>query len=63
MGSDCGTKGSVVKYEVDKLMRETIDLVCKLAHSEDRNDQITLRSLIYYKLKRLKDIQDGKPST
>jgi hypothetical protein len=62
MGSDGGAKGGLVKYAVDKLMRDLIDLVCKLAHSKDQNDQITIRSLIYYKIKRLKEIQDGKPN-
>ena len=63
MGSDGGAEGVLVKYAVDKLMRELIDLICKLAHSKNRDDQITIRSLIYYKLKRLREVQDGKPNT
>ena len=49
-----------MRYKVDKLMRELIDLVCKLAHAEKPEDQITLRSLIQYKLERMKEAQDGK---
>jgi len=63
MGSVCGTKGQLVRYEIDKLMRELIDLVCKLAHSQDPEDQVTLRSLIHYKLDRMRESQNGKSNS
>ncbi len=63
MGSACGDKGQLVRYEIDKLMRELIDLVCKLAHSHDLEDQITLRSLIHYKLDRMRESQNGKSNS
>lgn len=63
MGSACGTEGRLVRYEIDKLMRELIDLVCRLAHSQDPEDQISLRSLIHYKLDRMRESQNGKPNS
>ena len=63
MGSNGGIEGGLVNYKIDKLMREVIDLVCKLAHTDNRNDQITLRSLIRVKLDKMREIQNGRPHT
>jgi hypothetical protein len=63
MGSASGIKGCLVKYEIDKIMRELIDLVCKLAHSQSPEDRITLRSLIHYKLDRMRESQNGKSNS
>jgi len=63
MGRDGGVEGELVIYKIDKLMREVMDLVCKLAHSKDRDDQITLRSIIRVKLDKMREIQNGRPDT
>lgn len=50
-----------MKYRIDKLRRELIHLIDLLAMCEDPQDQATTRSLIYFKLGKMKEQQDGRP--
>lgn len=49
-----------MNYRIDKLRRELIHLINLLAMCEDPQDQATTRSIINFKLIKMKEKQDDK---
>tara|TARA_R110000751_G_scaffold272891_1_gene373291 strand:+ start:872 stop:1063 length:192 start_codon:yes stop_codon:yes gene_type:complete len=60
MGRNRWLESQLVNHRIDKIRRELVYLINLLAMCEDPEDQATTRSLINFKLIKMKEHQNGR---